>query len=245
MLDMNDLGSLSEMDLLYFCKLAEDADRYEDMVNILRVFFAKFHQEFTPKNRQNLVVAYSNVVGHLKTSCRIIRSIESRGLCNDKQIEKTLASEFKQKIERELYIYCTDIINIIDSEILPYSEIIENQIILLKTKGDFHRYICEYFQGQIHLENSINAKECYQEAYNKSLANLDSTNSTRLSVSLTFSIFLYEIMHSIEDACLISKTAYDEAFKNLETLADPAQLRDCTSILQLIKDNFTLWSESQ
>lgn len=71
------------------------------------------------------------------------------------------------------------------------------------------------------------------------------THPIRLGLALNFSVFYYEIKDDSTKACELAKKAFDDAMKELETV-DNADYKDSTLIMQLLRDNLTLWtSESE
>ncbi|KAH6822448.1 general regulatory factor 12, partial [Perilla frutescens var. hirtella] len=70
---------------------------------------------------------------------------------------------------------------------------------------------------------------------------LASTHPIRLGLALNFSVFYYEIMNSPERACHLAKQAFDEAIAELDTLSEESY-KDSTLIMQLLRDNLTLWT---
>ncbi|KAL0408738.1 UNVERIFIED_CONTAM: 14-3-3-like protein GF14 iota [Sesamum radiatum] len=70
---------------------------------------------------------------------------------------------------------------------------------------------------------------------------LPSTHPIRLGLALNFSVFYYEIMNSPERACHLAKQAFDEAIAELDTLSEESY-KDSTLIMQLLRDNLTLWT---
>ena len=42
----------------------------------------------------------------------------------------------------------------------------------------------------------------------------------RLGLALNFSVFYYEIVHSLEKACFLAKKSFDEAFAKLDKLSE-------------------------
>ncbi|KAF3627114.1 14-3-3 protein 8 [Capsicum annuum] len=63
----------------------------------------------------------------------------------------------------------------------------------------------------------------------------------RLGLALNFSVFYYEIMNSPERACHLAKQVFDEAISELDSLNED-NYKDGTLILQLLRDNLTLWT---
>lgn len=70
------------------------------------------------------------------------------------------------------------------------------------------------------------------------------TNPIRLGLALNFSVFYYEIMSKQDKACELAKEAFDEAIAELENLAD-GEYKDSTLIMQLLRDNLTLWTAEE
>ncbi|GFP92385.1 14-3-3-like protein 16r [Phtheirospermum japonicum] len=77
----------------------------------------------------------------------------------------------------------------------------------------------------------------------KDIANteLAPTHPIRLGLALNFSVFHYEILNSPDRACNLAKQAFDEAIAELDTLGEESY-KDSTLIMQLLRDNLTLWT---
>ena len=70
---------------------------------------------------------------------------------------------------------------------------------------------------------------------------LPPTNPIRLGLALNYSVFYYEILNEPQQACGLAKTAFDDAISELDSLQEE-QYKDATLIMQLIRDNLTLWT---
>jgi 14-3-3 protein epsilon len=54
-------------------------------------------------------------------------------------------------------------------------------------------------------------------------------------------VFYYEILNSPDKACKLAKQAFDDAIAELDTLSEESY-KDSTLIMQLLRDNLTLWN---
>ena len=70
------------------------------------------------------------------------------------------------------------------------------------------------------------------------------THPIRLGLALNFSVFYYEILNSPDRACHLAKSAFDDAISELDSLSEESY-RDSTLIMQLLRDNLTLWTSSE
>lgn len=67
------------------------------------------------------------------------------------------------------------------------------------------------------------------------------THPIRLGLALNFSVFYYEVLNSLEKACCLAKTAFDEVLAELGTLSKESY-KDSMLVMQLLRDNLTLWT---
>ena len=90
-------------DLVQRAKLAEQAERYDDMADAMKAV-TELGLELTNEERNLLSVAYKNVVGARRSSWRVISSIETKTDGNDRK--QAMAKEYRQKVEGELKDIC-------------------------------------------------------------------------------------------------------------------------------------------
>jgi len=82
-----------------------------------------------------------------------------------------------------------------------------------------------------------------QNATDVAQTELTPTHPIRLGLALNFSVFYYEILNSPDRACHLAKSAFDDAIAELDSLSEESY-RDSTLIMQLLRDNLTLWTSS-
>lgn len=224
---------------VYTAKLAEQAERYEEMVDAMKNV-AKLNVELTVEERNLLSVAYKNVVGARRASWRILSSIEQREEAKGSDVNVNRIKEYRKKVESELADVCNDIMTVIDDHLIPNSSG-ESNVFYYKMKGDYYRYLAEFNSGDERKEAADQSLKAYQEASTAAEAELPPTHPVRLGLALNFSVFYYEIFNSPERACHLAKQAFDVAIAELDSLNEESY-KDSTLIMQLLRDNLTLWT---
>ncbi|CAK9164666.1 unnamed protein product [Ilex paraguariensis] len=207
-------------EFVYMSKLAEQAERYEEMVEFMEKVVAAVpdSDELTVEERNLLSVAYKNVIGARRASWRIISSIEQKEESRGNVDHVNAIKEYRAKIEAELSKICDGILKILDS-----------------------RYLAEFKTGSERKEAAENTLNGYKAAQDIANAELAPTHPIRLGLALNFSVFYYEILNSPDRACSLAKQAFDEAIAELDTLGEDSY-KDSTLIMQLLRDNLTLWT---
>jgi len=223
-------------------KLAEQAERYEEMVEYMeKVAKTVDVEELTVEERNLLSVAYKNVIGARRASWRIVSSIEQKEESRKNEEHVNLIKEYRGKIEAELSNICDGILKLLDSHLVPSSTAAESKVFYLKMKGDYHRYLAEFKTGAERKESAESTMVAYKAAQDIALAELAPTHPIRLGLALNFSVFYYEILNSPDKACNLAKQAFDEAISELDSLGEESY-KDSTLIMQLLRDNLTLWT---
>jgi 14-3-3 protein epsilon len=226
----------------FLARLCEQAERYDEMVTYMKEV-AKIGGELTVDERNLLSVAYKNVVGTRRASWRIISSIEQKEESKGSDKHVTTIRDYRQKIETELENVCQDVLNVLDDCLIPKAESGESKVFYHKMKGDYHRYLAEFASGEKRKGAATAAHEAYKNATDVAQTELTPTHPIRLGLALNFSVFYYEILNSPERACHLAKQAFDDAIAELDSLSEESY-RDSTLIMQLLRDNLTLWTSS-
>jgi len=230
----------SRDDDVYQAKLAEQAERYEEMVDSMKKV-AKTDQELTVEERNLLSVAYKNLIGARRASWRIITNIEGKEESKSETDKMALIKKYRSQVEKELRDICQDILDLLDKNLLPNAASGESKVFYLKMKGDYHRYKAEFATQDDRKEAAENSLVAYTKANDIAQNELPPTHPIRLGLALNFSVFYYEILNTPERACRLAKQAFDDAIAELDTLNEDTY-KDSTLIMQLLRDNLTLWT---
>ncbi|CAN6584145.1 unnamed protein product [Malus baccata var. baccata] len=235
--------NLTREQYVYLAKLSEQAERYEEMVQFMEklVVGSTPAAELTVEERNLLSVAYKNVIGSLRAAWRIVSSIEQKEEGRKNEEHLALVKEYRSKVESELSDVCANILKLLDSNLVPSASASESKVFYLKMKGDYHRYMAEFKSAEERKTAAEDTMLAYKAAQDIALADLSPTHPIRLGLALNFSVFYYEILNQSDKACSMAKQAFEEAIAELDTLGEESY-KDSTLIMQLLRDNLTLWT---
>lgn len=250
--------------LVSTAKLAEQAERYDDMAAAMKKV-TEIGAILEQEERNLLSVAYKNVVGARRSSWRVISSIEAKTKDSGNERRTELAGEYRKKVEIELHGICQEVLDLLSKYLIPKAteeaqnetdaenteKLVESKVFYLKMKGDYYRYLAEVAAEAGRTENINDSEKAYEEAFDTSANGIDGngkgalkpTHPIRLGLALNFSVFYYEIRNDHKKACDLAKKAFDQAIAELDTLNEDSY-KDSTLIMQLLRDNLTLWTSS-
>jgi len=228
---------------VYFAKLAEQAERYDEMANHMEEV-GKDPAELSVEERNLLSVAYKNAVGSRRAAWRIITSVEQKENSKGNGEQAGWAKEYCKVVEGELDKICNGIIGLLDKSLVTKATTGESKVFYFKMKGDYFRYIAEYTQGEKKTTSAEAARQAYEDASNIAAKDLAVTHPIRLGLALNFSVFQYEVLQNPDEACKMARTAFEDAIAELDNVAEDSY-KDSTLIMQLLRDNLTLWTSDQ
>jgi 14-3-3 protein epsilon len=221
-------------DLVFMARTAETAERYDDMCRFMRnlVKITNSQSDLTVEERNLLSVAYKNVIGARRASWRTLNVDEYK--------DNELIKKYKSMVETELESICHDVLDLLENTLVSNSKGKgnEGEVFYLKMTGDYYRYLAEFVSGKSYDKK---AAENYDKAMQVATQKLSPTHPIRLGLALNYSVCHYEILKDQKKACELAKTAFDEAISKLDQL-DEASYKDSTLIMQLLRDNLTLWT---
>ncbi|XP_026149640.1 14-3-3 protein zeta-like [Mastacembelus armatus] len=236
------MSEAPQKELVQKAKLAEQAERYDDMAAAMKAVTEE-SEHLSNEERNLLSVAYKNVVGARRSSWRVVSSIEQKA--DGSERKQAMAKEYRDKIEKELKDICLDVLGLLNKYLIPKATTAESKVFYLKMKGDYYRYLAEVATDEEKSTIITDSQDAYQKAFDISKDEMHPTHPIRLGLALNFSVFYYEILNSPEQACKLAKSAFDDAIAELDALSEESY-KDSTLIMQLLRDNLTLWtSDSQ
>jgi hypothetical protein len=238
-------GSDAVSNMVFMARTAESAERYEDMCEFMKALVHARHEQKKPltvDERNLLSVAFKNVIGAKRNSWRHI------GAQDDKD---NLSTTYCKIVSQELETTCADVIALLTEKLvgnLAYAseeDKAEANVFYYKMAGDYYRYLAEAKPSKANAEK---AKDNYEAAYKEAVPSngkggLPATHPIRLGLALNYSVCYYEILKDRKEACDLAKSAFDQAIAELDKL-DENDYKDSTLIMQLLRDNLTLWTSS-
>lgn len=222
-------------------KTAEAAERYTDMCSFMREMITGCDANLNEEERNLLSVAYKNVIGVKRMSWRTLKG-GSESPVSD--VEQALTTKYTDQVEQELKDCCDDVLGLLKNHLVPAAakdtEDSTASVFYLKMAGDYFRYRAESSDTQ---EDKQAAGDYYDQAYELAKQHLKPTHPIRLGLALNYSVCHYEILKNPKEACELAKQAFDEAISKLDKLK-AHEYKDSTLIMQLLRDNLTLWTSA-
>merc|ERR1712217_430503 len=115
----------------------------------------------------------------------------------------------------ELQSICGKILKLLNDNLISKASTGESKVFYQKMKADYYRYIAEFSVDSEKTKAANSAKEAYEEAQKVP-----------------------------EKACKMARTAFEDAIAGLDNVAEDSY-KDSTLIMQLLRDNLTLWTSDQ
>jgi 14-3-3 protein epsilon len=222
-------------------QILDQTDRHQDMVDAMKKV-VELNPELNGDERNLLSVAYKNIVGSRRNGLRMIGAIieheEGRG--NATRVAQLNA--YKNTILSELEKYCDELIGLVDTQLLPAAKDPEGRVFYEKLKADYYRYVCESKPETEKTEPANKAKQCYENAMEIAKSQIPPSRPASLGLILNYSVFLYEIIGQKQEAIDLAQKTYNESSMTVDDNSDNSY-SEATMILQLLRDNVSLWTQ--
>jgi len=245
-----DPSKLHRDEALFMAKKAEEAERYEEMILYMKqiIKLAKSGDEMASTDdgkgveERNLIsVGYKNLMSQRRTAHRTVSNQTGPG--------DAIFEAYRNTIAKEVFVLIDEVINDVVTPFVSGSNgtaaATDNEVLVFfrKMEGDYNRYGAEITTDDTRLMYKQRALAAYKAAQELA-STLKSTNPIRLGLALNFSVFYYEICEEKVEACDLAKNAFDTAIDQLDQLSEE-EYKDSTLIMQLLKDNLTLWTAQE
>merc|ERR1719174_1411685 len=167
---------------VYLAKLAEQAERYDEMVEYMKTVAENASMDLSLEERNLLSVAYKNVVGARRASLRIIGSIASKEKEKNQMDKHAAVVTYQAAVEQELNHICEDILNLLDNRLIEKAkDSAEASVFYQKMKADYFRYLAEFAVGE-KKQHAKDADASYHTATEKA-TELAPTHPIRLGLA--------------------------------------------------------------
>ena len=118
----------------------------------------------------------------------------------------------------------------------------ESKSFFLKMIADYYRYVAESAKGDKLEEAKSGAQDYYNQAAEVADKDLGACNPVRLGLALNCSVFHYEVLNDHKKAIELGEKALQDALEKIDD-CDEETFRDAKSIIELLKENLSLWKE--
>lgn len=254
-------------------ELAEHAERYDDMAKEMTTLVENLSSSSTPTARERnlLSVSFKHLIGNKRNSWRVLNSIDSSSYSEEttasyiNEVSKELEGTCKTVIKllddiliiKEKLAYDKNkkqINNNDTTNIQPtntpsptstspeFLATTESLVFYIKMKADYYRYLAEVQDGSQRQETVDHAHQAYKEATKVANADMSHGHPIKLGLALNYSVFHYEILRNTDEACHLAKASFDNAVGILNEIPEE-EYKDATLIMQLLKDNLSLWNQ--
>lgn len=227
----------------FMARVADQAERHQDVVKYIGEIIA-MDPKLSADERNLLSVAYKGMTGIRRTGLRTVTAILDDQNVQNNPDRLAKLKELKEKLISELDGLCTEIVNLVDSKLLPAAEDSTTKVFYEKLKADYFRYSVEFKPEDQRAEGSAKAKESYEKAMKLATEQLTKANPQYLGLGLNYTVFLYEIIGEKKNAIALAEKTFKEAVDLLDKLSED-EYSESTLILQLLKDNVALWNDEE
>jgi hypothetical protein len=131
-------------------------------------------------------------------------------------------------------------VKLVDTQLILKCKEVESQVFYHKMKGDYYRYLAEVASGETTKTAGEKALKAYNEAFERA-DTLKAAHPIKVGLALNFSVFHYDVMSDRDTAVKLGKKVFDQAINDLDNLEED-QYKESASIMQLLRDNLTLWT---
>ena len=188
--------------------IAEAAGRYADMVEYVKMLLCAKRERsdyisLTNEERMLLTIAYKSISSEKRKTLRaLFSSLYQKDLVDvsDYQLIIDEINEFIEKVKKELFFVCEEVIQICENLIANPTICTEDKVYYFKLMGDYYRYIAEFSNTNEEKESVTGkASQCYEKATETAISGkLSHSSACMLGLALNQSVFYYEIVGDVK-----------------------------------------------
>lgn len=150
-------------DLVYMARIAEKADRFNEMKEFMREVASTPDPEtglvdLTSDERNLLSIAYKNVVNNKRVSWRILNQHIQKESKKENSPYLSDITAFMHEVEEELITVCNEFLGLLGDYLIPGAKDGSQKVFYWKLKGDYYRYVCEFEKDSKQAEMKEKAK---------------------------------------------------------------------------------------
>jgi len=254
-LDQEKFKNFDQDELLHHCMLLDTLGDHTGMLNSAIMYVTRTAESSRGEQRQASEENTERDVFGVACKKYITYRLEQWGQLRDQKVQIATNSlggrlmyinEYLDNFERDLLSHIYQVIDIIDTVLIPNCTEISNKIFYYKMLADYFRYSIDFL-------NDGDESQEYMEAISEALANykyamkasvhLESTSPIFLALVLNYSVFLNDMQNDPETAIEVAQEAFDEAINGVKYLAEEDH-KESTLLLQRLRDNLQLWKNA-
>ena len=227
---------------LYMAQILDQTDRREDTVNLMK-HVVELDPCLSESERNLLSASYKHIISEHRNGLRILEAIAEHEEGVATQHRKDQIQVIRGKIINDLNSTCNELINMIESKLMPASNDPKATIFYRKLVADYYRYMCEANsepERNLYVEK---AKESYQSALALAKDEIKASSPAYLGLVLNYAVFTEEILGNTNEALTLAQNIYNESSPLIEDDNSDDSYSEASMILQLFRDNITAWSQ--
>ncbi len=220
---------------------AEKIERFDDIVKHTDEMFAA-REKVVESEVRLACIGYKNILEQDRNSIAAIKEFINSPSMNEMISEYKIYLKFlEDRFAKNCLTFVSNLKWVISKTGTDTN--LEFKVQILKTLGDYHRYLIEVDSESIDAKYKDSASAYYKNAYNIVQDDNFSSSILKLSVELNYAIFLYDTMNSKQQGFQILKSGLDTGLIALENHKDDEDLKDFTFLLNLVDRTLFEWRD--
>ncbi|KAL2621623.1 hypothetical protein R1flu_001828 [Riccia fluitans] len=176
---------------------------------------------------------YKNEIRAHRAALRMVSSLFDISIGNN--THPLFLIDYQKKVERELILVCNDVLETLDTHLIPSAAAHQSKVFYWKMKGDCYRYIAELKTGAERSDAAAMTFCAYKHASDIVVKEISAAHPTRLELAVDFAVFCGEILGLPKKARIFSQNVLNAANGDLLTLKEEPY-KESMRLLQLPYD---------